>query len=149
LAVTWSKELYLIHGLDPESPPPSWDELSRLYTPPSWKRLRDILIEARQSGRVRDADLELVRPDGTRRWVTVRGQAVRNGTGELVCIRGATQDYAERRQVEVAVREREERFRRVVAHIREAMVVGCGAVQIVFGNGRFLQVFGVQRKELE
>jgi PAS domain S-box-containing protein len=149
LAVTWSKELYLIHGLDPQLPPPSWDELSRHFTPASWKRLRDILIEARQSGRVRDADLELIRPDGTRRWVTVRGQAVRNDAGELVCIRGTTQDITERRQAEDAVRGSEARFRRVVEHITEALMVDDAAGHIVFANDRFLQLFGFKREELE
>ena len=38
-AFSWSTELYRIHGLDPGSPPPSFEEFARLFTPESWQRL--------------------------------------------------------------------------------------------------------------
>jgi len=56
-------------------------------------------------------DLELVRPDGTRRWVIARGEAERDPTGRIRQLLGTGQDITERRQTEEALRESEERLR--------------------------------------
>lgn len=37
--VTWSEELYLMQGLDPQVPPPDYTEHSRLFTDASWQQL--------------------------------------------------------------------------------------------------------------
>jgi len=98
-SLTWSDELYRIHGLDPSLPPPTYEELSQLFTPDSWEHLRAAMEETSRSGSIRELDLELVRADGSHRWVTARGMAVRDASGR-VSYRGTAQDITERRLAE-------------------------------------------------
>ena len=74
-AVTWSEELYRIAARDPNLPALPFGEHSRLFTPESWERLRHIVDETLRTGASYELDLEMIRPDGTTRWVRARGEA--------------------------------------------------------------------------
>ncbi len=101
-AVTWSEELYRIHGLDPKSPLPSYKEFAHFFTPESWERLSITIKRALQTGFIQALDLEVVRPDGSTRWVAAGGEAVRDATGRVTYLRGTVQDITDRRQADEA-----------------------------------------------
>ncbi len=101
-AFSWSTELYRIHGLDPNSPPPSLEEFALLFTPESWERLSAAMQGDAETGLVQDLDLELVRPDGSKRWVTTRGAVIKDVNGHLTHLHGTTQDITERKQADEA-----------------------------------------------
>jgi PAS domain S-box-containing protein len=111
--VTWSEELYRIAGLDPSQTAPTYKEHSKLYTAESWERLRCAVEEALRAGTPYELDLEMVRSDGTTRWLVARGEAQRDATGSVVQLHGTVHDITERKQAEDAMRESEERFRLV------------------------------------
>jgi PAS domain S-box-containing protein len=111
--LTWSDEMYRIHGLDPGLPPPSFSDLAQFFTAESWARLRASIEKALETGRVASLDLELVRPDGSKRWISTRGEVERNATGRIVRLRGTAQDITERKLAEQALRETEARFRTI------------------------------------
>jgi PAS domain S-box-containing protein len=101
--VTWSEELYRIAGLDPKLPAPSFKEIPQFYTPESWERLQRAVEKAQQDGASYELDLEVVRSDGTTRWVRTRGEAVGDTTGRIVGLRGTAQDITERKLAEEAL----------------------------------------------
>ena len=72
--VAWSEELYRIAGRDPSLPAVSYKEHSQLYTVESWDRLQAAVETALQTGAPYELVLEMVRADGTHRWVTARGE---------------------------------------------------------------------------
>jgi PAS domain S-box-containing protein len=111
--VTWSEELYRIAGLDPTQSAPSYKGHPKLYTAESWERLSRAVEESLRVGTPYKLDLEMIRPDGTTRWVTGRGEAVRDDKDRIVQLHGTVQDITERKQAEGALRESEERFRLV------------------------------------
>jgi PAS domain S-box-containing protein len=98
----WSEELYRIHGLDPGLSLPEHKNLAQLFTPESWDRLSATITQGLRTGSIQDLDLEIVRPDNSRRLVTARGEAVRDATGQVTCLRGTVLDITERRQSEEA-----------------------------------------------
>ena len=90
--VVWSEELYRIAGRDPNLPAVSYKEHSQLYTPESWERLRRAVEEALRIGTPYELELEMVRTDGTTRWLTARGEAQRDSAGRIAGLRGTVQD---------------------------------------------------------
>ncbi len=57
-------------------------------------------------------------------------------------------EIAERKQAEEALRRGEERYRRVVDHLHDALLIDDAAGHVAFANDRFLQLLGIDRKEL-
>jgi PAS domain S-box-containing protein len=110
----WSQELYRIADRDPNLPMVSFAEHSSLYTPESWKRLREVVEEAMRSGAPYQLDLEMIRSDGATRWIKVRGEAQRDAAGRVVGLRGTAQDISERKRAE-ALRDGESRILEMIA----------------------------------
>jgi PAS domain S-box-containing protein len=110
-AVTWSRELYRIAGRNPNLPAANYTEHSQLLTAESWERLQRFVEEAMRSGLPYELDLEYVRPDGSTIWARARGEVQRDTAGRIVRLRGTAQDISQRKLVEVALRESEERLR--------------------------------------
>lgn len=111
--VIWSEELYRIAGRNPKHPAPTYREHRHLFTPESWERLKGAVDEALRSGKPYELDLELIRPDGTTRWILAHGEAERDAKGRTSCVRGSIRDITERRKIVDALRESERRFRLV------------------------------------
>ena len=94
--VIWSEELYRIVGRDPSLPAVSFKEHPQLYPGENWERLRSAVEEALRIGKAYELELEMVRPDGSKRWVMARGEVQRDATGQIVQLRGTAQDITER-----------------------------------------------------
>jgi len=101
--VGWSEELYRIAGRDASLPAVSYKEHSQLYTQESWDRLQRAVEGALDTGAPYELVLEMIRADGTHRWVTARGEARRDSTGRIARLRGTVQDITERKLAEEAL----------------------------------------------
>jgi PAS domain S-box-containing protein len=101
--VAWSDELYRIAGRDRSLPAVSYREHAQLYTAASWDRLRAAVEAALRTGAPYELDLEMVRPDGTHRWITARGEAQRDANGGIAGLRGTVQDITERKRADEAL----------------------------------------------
>jgi PAS domain S-box-containing protein len=89
-----------------------------------------------------------LRPDGNLIWLEKTARAFFDDEGKLLRTVGVVADVTDRKQSELALRESEERFRRVVEHIRDAVIVDDVAGCLVFANDNFLRLFGFHRDQL-
>ena len=96
-AVTWSAELYRLTRYYPELPPPSFKDHEQFFDPQSWDRLKQSVEKALQTGIPYELDLEAIRSDGTRFWLTTRGETVVDAFGQPIYVRGTTQDITDRK----------------------------------------------------
>jgi PAS domain S-box-containing protein len=96
--IAWSEELYKIAGREHQKDPPSLAKMPQRLTPQSWLHLKPAMERAAKNGDPYELDLELVRPDGTTRWIIARGEAVRDTNGQITKIRGTAQDITERKR---------------------------------------------------
>ena len=101
--VGWSEELYRIAGRDLSLPAVNYKEHSQLYTAESWDRLRGAVETAFQTGAPYELVLEMVRTDGTHRWVAARGEVQRDAAGLVAGLRGTVQDITERKRADEAL----------------------------------------------
>ena len=96
----WSEEIYRIYGRDPALPPAVYPEVQSYFTPKTWSGLVAAVENCRASGQPYACDAEVVVADGTNRWVTARGEAVRNAENKIIALRGTVQDITERKLAE-------------------------------------------------
>ena len=104
----WSPETYLIYGRDPALGPADVLEVSQYFTAESWARLNAAVEQAVKHGTAYECDAEIIRGDGSHRWVTARGKAFHDSQGGQVGLRGTLQDITERKQAELQLRVQEE-----------------------------------------
>ena len=91
--------------VDLSLPAPRYREHPKFYTAESWDRLRGAVEEALSSGAPYALDLEMVRTDGTKRWLFARGETQRDTQGRIVQLHGTVQDITEHKAAEVMVRD--------------------------------------------
>ena len=117
--IIWSDEYYRIYGFEPGQKPPGYEEHLKAYSPESAERLDAAVKKSMQTGEPYEIDLEYIRPDGARRWITARGEVKRDESGKIMGLRGTAQDITERRQVEERLQELnmlKDKFIQTVSH---------------------------------
>jgi len=110
----WSPEVYRIHGLSADSPPPLSDAID-FYHPDDRAMVRAEIDAAFAEGRAFAFEARLVRPDGTVRWVTSRGQAERGAGDAIVGVFGVFQDTTEQVSAMAELRAAREEAERALA----------------------------------
>jgi PAS domain S-box-containing protein len=145
----WSDETYRLFGLSPEAGIITTETFLTLIHPDDRPAMQAWITACAAGQRPDELQFRIVRPDGTERWMSGRGELVRDATGRPVHMAGTVQDITERRQAEAALRESEERFRLLVDHAPEAIV------QLDVETGRFVhsnpaaeRLFGLSAAEL-
>ena len=97
--VVWSDELYRIAGFEPRSSAAAAANHPHLYPPEHWERITLRAAEAMRSGTPYELDVEMF-SNGGRRWVTARGEAMRDADGRITGLRGTVQDITARKRAE-------------------------------------------------
>ncbi len=104
----WSDELFRIYDRDPALGAPSYEELVPYLRPEDGELLAQLVTRALTTGEAYELDTYIVRRNGSRVWVTGRGEPVRSSSGAIVGLRGTSLDITRRKEVELAL-ERSER----------------------------------------
>ena len=90
-----------------------------------------------------ELDVELIRPDGTTRWVIARGKLQRDADGRIVRLRGTVQDITERRRSQEALRESEERLRLAAQSGRMYAFEWDRASDVIVRSAEFAHILGL------
>ncbi|MDO8248847.1 MAG: PAS domain S-box protein [Rhodoferax sp.] len=101
----WSEEINHIFGRTPGLPPVAYPELQAFFTLDSWADLSAAVETCRAQGTPYACDAEVVRADGSHRWISACGKAKHDGAGTVVELHGTVQDITERKQAAQALRE--------------------------------------------
>jgi PAS domain S-box-containing protein len=116
-----SPEYLLIHGLPPDAANESHEDWVQRVHPEdreaTEKKFRDAV-----AGGVRDYNVQyrIVRPsDGETRWISVKSTIERDAQGRAIRLVGAHSDVTEQVEADLALRQSEERFRRLADQLAE------------------------------
>ncbi|MGA3399994.1 MAG: PAS-domain containing protein [Acetobacteraceae bacterium] len=96
----WSKELYRIRGLSPESFEPHIDTVSSYIHPEDYPTARRWIDDLMAGHEQNTLEARMVRPDGEVRMLRVEGRAVADADGIVRRVAGTMQDVTERRLIE-------------------------------------------------
>ncbi len=118
LALSWSSEMYRIHGLPTTHCPSFVSDFAAYHAEDRevvWQQLQTAIGE----GRAFECDARIVHHDGSVRDVVVNGQAERGVAGNVVAVFGVTQDVT---ALKAAQRERDVLLRRSTVATRAARI---------------------------
>jgi two-component system sensor histidine kinase/response regulator len=145
----WSEEIYRIYGRDPSLPPAAYPDFQAYFTPDSWSRLAAHIETALAQGTPYKCDAEVVRADGTRRWIVARGEAKRDTDGTMVTLHGTLQDITGRKQAEALLRASEVRYHSVVSALSEAIVTYARDGSITAWNAAAERMLGLSGEQIQ
>jgi PAS domain S-box-containing protein len=144
-----SAEFFRIFGLDPsvDQIPPFTSQRGILYPDESWDKVRDVGQEAMRTGVGYELDVEAL-ASGRRIWITTRGEAVRNETGEVVGLRGTVQNITARKRAEAATRENAGRIQAAITAIPFPLMLHAEDGEVMGLSRRWTDLTGYSREEL-
>ena len=138
----WTEEVARIHEVDPETAASASFGLD-FYHGENRIRIGRAVAEAVARGTPYDLELELVTAKGKSRWVrTICHPVV--AAGRVVKVRGAIQDITERKMVELAVRESEERLHLFIEHAPVAIAMFDREMRYMAASRRWLSDYGIE-----
>jgi len=89
-----------------------------------------------------------VRKDGTTRYAEIAGFPLQNQKGEMIGFRGIGRDITERRQMEEALRQSEERYRTILESMQEGYFEVDLAGNFTFFNDSMYRILGYPQEEM-
>ncbi|WOB41997.1 PAS domain-containing protein [Thermoleptolyngbya oregonensis NK1-22] len=122
--ITWSDQMYEIHGVERAQGEPSYPELLQKFVPEDRMRLDAAVSNAIALGQPYILDLRLSQPNGSISYLESRGQAEIDASGRVVKLYGTTQDITERKQLEIELKQRSQReqmLNQVIQAIRRSL----------------------------
>ncbi len=93
-------------------------------------------------------DWEVIRKDGTKRFVEASVSLIRDPTGEPVGFRGVIRDITARKRAEEALRESEEKYRTILENIEDGYFEVDIAGNFTFFNDSLCKLLGYPKDEL-
>jgi diguanylate cyclase (GGDEF)-like protein/PAS domain S-box-containing protein len=91
---------------------------------------------------------KLLRKDGTTGFAEMTGFPLKNQQGEVIGFRGVGRDITERRQIEEALRQSEEKHRNIIESIEDGYYEVDLAGNFTFFNDSTCEIYGYSREEL-
>ena len=117
--ITWSDEVYCIHGLIPGTSPPSYGDLLQMYHPDDRDIFHDCVSRAISHGEPYQLEFRILRPDGEIRYADGKGEAVFDSEGKIVRLLGTIMDITDRKQIEIERQLAENALRESEAALRQ------------------------------
>lgn len=107
----WSEEIFRIYGRDLDLSPASYQEVPQYFTAESWSNLAAAVEKCANEGIGYQCDAEVVKADGSHRWVIGRGEAIRDAEGQIIALHGTLQDITARKLAEVALQQSKDQLK--------------------------------------
>lgn len=92
-------------------------------------------------------EYRIVRQDGTVRWISDRGFAIRDKKGEVIRITGIAEDITEQKRFEEELRKSEERYRTIFEQAKDPIYFTAPDGTLIDINPAGSKIFGYTREE--
>lgn len=139
--ITWSEEIYRIHGLLQTASEPNYAQLLSRYSPESAALLDSLVSQAIATGEGYELEATIRRPDGANRFVATKAECVLGADGKVELLIGVCQDITQRTQAE--------RFMRAVTDQIPAMVAYWDSnLRCRYANRQYRELFGRSPAEM-
>ncbi len=120
--VTWSQEVYRIHGVDPKVFMPTRASVLDRFPEEDRERLNGFIQRALTTGEGYEYITPLVREDGSRRQVSVEATVETDITGKPTALFGVIRDVTEEQEALARVARSEARYRLLADHMGDVIM---------------------------
>jgi len=142
-----SDEIYRIFGLAPQEFDVKFDEILNYIHPCDRARVENVIKEA-SNGNPPGIDFRITLANGEERVVHAHAKIIVDGKKIPVRMRGTVQDITERKQMEEALRESEEKYRNIIETTNEGIVVIDADLRITYVNKKLAEKGGYNQEEV-
>jgi PAS domain S-box-containing protein len=140
----WSDRIAPLFGYRKGELATSYDNFLNAVHPDDREMVTAAVAACLETGAPYDIEHRVVWPDGTVRWLSEKGDAVRDDTGRAVNMLGVVQDITRRRTLEDQLRQ----FRQVVEETALGVGIGTPDGTIVYVNAAHERIFAMSRDDL-
>lgn len=93
--LTWSEEVFRIYGLEPNTAPPSYEELQQYIHPDDWEHFHHTVQTAINYQKAYDLEHRIIQANGRLIYVLAKGEMVYDNSGQLTHIIGTAIDITD------------------------------------------------------
>jgi PAS domain S-box-containing protein len=99
-----------------------------------------------QKGVAHNFEFEAKRQDGALKWASLNVRAIKDPQGRILYLEGTMEDITDRKEMEKALLESEERYRIAIEHSNDGVVITRGNEHL-YVNRRYVEMFGYESVE--
>ena len=145
--ITWSDEVYRIYGIDKETPL-TYERLKQAIHPEDRQYYDEHTAGWLKNTGGDPFEYRIIRPDGETRYIIGHGEVTCDESGEPVSLSGFLQDITARKLREQALRESEQRFRRLVEQSPVSIQIHGIDGKLVQSNAAFARLYALNEETL-
>ncbi len=145
---SWSDEMYRIFGLKPQESKVNYDTFLNCVHPDDRNYVNNAVKEALK-GKPLDTNFRIIRANGEEHIAHAKAEVVFDEKNNPVRIRGTTQDITERKRIEEALRQSEERFNIAVKAAQEGVWDWDMETDEVWYSSRYKEMLGYSEDGIE
>ena len=121
--VTWSDEVFKIHGIPMGDVVPPYETIQQLYHEDDRKTLAEGVTRAEETGEGYELQLRIRRPDGSIRQTIAKAECVLDHSGKATAIFGVFQDVTEQHLAAVSLAVSERHYRLLADNVSDVIAV--------------------------
>ena len=123
---TWSREMYVVFGVDPEQGQPSYEDHKKNWHPDDWDMFDQAVQDAIQLGKSYNIVIRIIFPDHSIHYVNTQGYPRSDENGKITELYGASQDITETMRKEEERKQLQDQLHR--AQKMEALGLMAGGI---------------------
>ena len=147
-SLTWSDEVYRIHGV-PVEEPVELEEAIEFYHPDDRETIGTAFDRLIEDGESYDLELRVDTASGRTRWVRAIGDPQFDDAGDVVGALGLFQDITERREYEIALEATREELRKIIDLVPDLVFVKNRDGEYLLANEATAEAYGKTPEEVE
>lgn len=133
-SLQWSEQLYSIYGMAPGEEAPDIEGFLQIIHPEDRSAMQGWIDACMAGESPGELEFRVVLPDGSLRFISGRGELVRDGNGSALRMSGTGQDITDRVEAESARRESEERLRLFIEHAPVPLAMFDSEMRYIFAS---------------
>ncbi|MGC2415446.1 MAG: HD domain-containing phosphohydrolase [Stellaceae bacterium] len=147
--ILWSEETYRMFGLVPGEFVPTIPRFVECIHPDDRGRMQEAIDASVTRSQPFDIEFRILRPDKAERIIKSRGEIIRDKAGKPARLTGTSLDITERKRAAEGLRASEERFRLVVEHAPDAILLyDADREHLIAANKAAERLFGFPRDQI-